>query len=208
MLQAMLTEESFPLDGREPSGDPSVACVLRTGAESPLKFKLARKRREARELERQQVQLRLRLRGTGLEEGVGENAGRISLTTTLRRFPRGPPQRDHAQPPECEVHRGDATATRLSVTRHGRRSVLTPSTKDPASLPKLIDVLSAHRLRAAVPDCRDFAADAVSSLPQLQAPRHQHGLTSKVLESWARPMQTTGAACQARMRNSTSLPLL
>ena len=215
LLKAMLTEESFPVDGTEPSGEPSVANVLRTGADSPLKFKLARRRREAREVERQQVQMRLRMRGTGLTEIDDENTDPADLTlssmsTTLRRLPPcGPLLLQAARTQQkCIDLSGDAK--RAFDTQQDRpSSVLTSSGKDPAALPKLIDVLSAHRMRDAVPARHKF--DVVSSLPQLQAPHQPFSIMSKwdALAGGANkqlPQKT--AARRAGMQQSTSLPML
>lgn len=133
-----------------------------------------------------------------------------TLTMILRRLPRGSPQRQafgteerHLKPAasrsysySTSPYRTQAVYKADTVTRQCRRPVLR---EGPGALPRLIDVLSAHRMRAAVPDSivASLPTFNLCSLPPLRqddAPR----------AGWA----SAGVDGVTALRISTSLPAL
>lgn len=105
--------------------------------------------------ERRRRRLCLRLRGTGFVDQEHDP----SLTTILRRLPHGSSRR--------LAQRGGP------IDGHGIRAALEATIGDAQSIPKLLDVLSVHRTRAAVPT-RHSSLEihfALSQLPQLPRER-------------------------------------
>ena len=205
------------------------------GGVSPAKSSPERKKRA---LERSKLQMRLRLRGTGLVDGEGAaEATDPSLTSILRRLPRGPAKRLTQRSRRARVGNGErsavgeaaaddqqdendendddvyfaSAASRVTVTRHGRLPVLRPSGSHPEALPRLIDVLSAHRMRAAVPCRRDFE---VHTLPPLLQPGMHQPRKLRASASVRKLTEIDPSARQQHdqkrgsMRKSESLPLL
>ena len=123
-----------------------------------------------------------------------------SLTTLLRRLPRGPPQR-LAERTATEAPRRSSQRPAITVTRHGRRPDLRPAQGDPEALPRLLDVLSLPKMRPPVP------ARLQSSLPTFNVsplPPVRPDATPPLHE--VAPKRSREEL--ATMRASVSLPLL
>ena len=161
MMQQRIPRDASPPGGRTsppPGGRTTPESVGRTSPEL---------RADARKVEVQKRQLRLRLHGTLLVH-EDEDAADHEITNILRRLPPGPKKTMSRRPAASEFSKSaeseeaDSTVQELAP-RHDDRTGINLTRERPEPLPKLLDVLSAHRVRAPVPVRPNFG----ESLPPL-----------------------------------------
>lgn len=157
-VASAMMQQRIPRDASPPGGRTTPESVGRTSPEL---------RADARKVEVQKRQMRLRLRGTLLVH-EDKDAADHEITNILRRLPPGPKKTVSRRPATSEFSKSaeseeaDSTVQELAP-RHDYRSGINLTRERPEPFPKLLDVLSAHRVRAPVPVRPNFA----ESLPPL-----------------------------------------